>query len=92
LLAALVGVLLTGWLAARRRWPEFTYVGLQVAALVTSAFYLSIGRSTLLWWPLWLAIGALGVRRPRTFLALVALSTPLLIAQIVQFTSGAWAG
>jgi hypothetical protein len=92
LLAALVGVLLTGWLAARRRWPEFTYVGLQVAALVTSAFYLSIGRSTLLWWSLWLAIGALGVRRPRAYLALVALFTPLLIAQIVQFTSGSWAG
>jgi hypothetical protein len=85
-------VLLTGWLAVRRRWPEFTYVGLQVAALVTSAFYLSIGRSTLLWWPLWLAVGALGVRRPRTYLALVALCTPFLIAQIVQFTSGSWAG
>lgn len=92
LLAALVGVLLTGWLAARREWPEFTYVGLQVAALVTSAFYLSIGRSTLLWWPLWLAIGLLGVRRPRTYLALVALFTPLLIAQIIVFTSGSWAG
>jgi hypothetical protein len=92
LLAALAGVLLTVWLAARRRWPELTYVGLQVAALVTSAFYLSIGRSTLLWWPLWLAIGALGVRRPRTYLGLVALFTPLLIAQIVLFTAGSWAG
>ncbi len=92
LLAALVGVLLTAWLLARRRWAESAYVGLQVAALVTSAFYLSIGRSTLLWWPLWLAIGALGVRRPRAYLALVALFTPLLVAQIVLFTSGAWAG
>ena len=92
ILAALAGVLLTGWLLARRRWAEFTYVGLQVAALVTSAFYLSIGRSTLLWWPLWLAIGALGVRLPRGYLAVVALSTPLLMAQIVLFTTGAWAG
>jgi hypothetical protein len=32
------------------------------------------------------------VRRPRAYLALVALFTPLLIAQIVQFTSGSWAG
>jgi hypothetical protein len=92
LLAALVGVLLTGWLLARRRWPESTYVGLQVAALLTSAFYLSIGRSALLWWPLWLAIGALGVRLPRTYLALVALCTPLLVAQVILFTSGSWAG
>jgi hypothetical protein len=92
LLAALVGVLLTGWLLARRRWAEFTYVGLQVTALVTSAFYLSIGRSTLLWWPLWLAIGALGVGRPRTYLALVALFAPLLGAEIVLYTAGSWAG
>jgi hypothetical protein len=92
LLAALVGVLLTVWLLVRRRWAELTYVGLQVAALLTSAFYLSIGRSTLLWWPLWLAIGAFGVRRPLPYLALVALFTPLLAAQIVIFTSGSWAG
>jgi hypothetical protein len=92
LLAALVGVLLVGWLLVRRRWAEFTYVGLQVAALLTSAFYLSIGRSTLLWWPLWLAIGAFGVRRPWAYVALMALFTPLLAAQIVIFTSGSWAG
>jgi hypothetical protein len=92
LFAALVGVALTVWLLVRRKWPEFIYVGLQVTALLTSAFYLSIGRSTLLWWPLWLAIGALGVRHPKTYVAFLALSTPLLAAQIVLFTSGAWVG
>jgi hypothetical protein len=92
LFGALVGVVLTVWLLIRRRWAELSYVGLQVAALLTSAFYLSIGRSTLLWWPLWLAIGALGVRRPSAYVALLAISTVLLMVQIVIFTSGSWAG
>ncbi|RAY14940.1 hypothetical protein DPM19_13430 [Actinomadura craniellae] len=92
LVAAAIGVLLTGWLLARRRWAESTYLGLQLAALLGSAFYLSIGRATLLWWPLWLAIGVLGVRRPRTYLALLALSVPLLVLQVVTFTSGGWTG
>ena len=92
LFAALVGVLLTLWLLTRRRWGEFTYMGLQMTALLTSAYYASIGRYALLWWPLWLAIGALGVRRPWAYVILLMLSAPLLVAQIIIFTSGSWAG
>jgi hypothetical protein len=89
LLAAVVGVGLTGWLLWRRRWPEAVYVGLPLASLLTSAFYLSIGRATLLWWPLWLAIGS--ARRPAYALMLV-LFVPLLVEEVVLFTSGSWAG
>jgi hypothetical protein len=89
LVAAVVGVLLTGWLLVRRRWPEAVYVGLPLASLLTSAFYLSIGRATLLWWPLWLAIGSL--RRP-AYVVIILLSLPLLVEEIVLFTSGSWAG
>jgi hypothetical protein len=92
LFAALVGVLLTLWLLVRRRWAEFTYMGLQMTALLTSAYYASIGRYALLWWPLWLAIGAFGVRRPWAYVILLMVSTPLLVAQIIIFTSGSWAG
>jgi hypothetical protein len=92
LAAAAIGVLLTIWLLVKRRWAESTYVGLQVAALTTSAYYLSIGRAALLWWPLWLAIGAFGVRHRWAYLVLLALSTPLMAAQVVAYTSGAWAG
>jgi Mannosyltransferase (PIG-V) len=89
LVAAVVGVALTGWLLWRRRWPEAVYVGLPLASLLTSAFYLSIGRATLLWWPLWIAVGSL--RRP-VYVLLLLLSVPLLVEEIVLFTSGAWAG
>ncbi|MCW2903158.1 MAG: hypothetical protein JWO67_5423 [Streptosporangiaceae bacterium] len=92
LVAAVIGLLLALWLLSARRWAEFTYVGLQLGALTTSAFYLSIGRATLLWWPLWLAIGALGVRRPWAYIGLLALSTPLMAVQVILYTSGAWAG
>ena len=92
LAAAVIGVALLGWLVARRRWAESAYIGLQLAALMTSAFYLSIGRAALVWWPLWLAIGAFGVRRPVMYVVLLVLSVPLLVVQVVLYTSGSWAG
>lgn len=89
LVAAAVGVALTAWLLARRRWAESVYVGLQMASLLTSAFYLSIGRATLVWWPLWLAVA--GCRRP-VYIAVISLFVPLMAGEVVLFTSGAWAG
>jgi hypothetical protein len=102
LAAAAIGVALTIWLIAKRRWPEAVYVGLQMAAFLTSSYYLSIGRATLLWWPLWVLIGGLGVRGGRgdrayglrlcAYVALLTVLVPLLVVQIVHFTEGAWAG
>ncbi|MDN3352859.1 mannosyltransferase family protein [Actinomadura sp. DC4] len=89
LVAAVVGVALTLWLLVRRRWAEAVYVGLPLASLLTSAFYLSIGRATLLWWPVWLAIGSF--RRP-AYIVTVLLFVPLLVSEIALFTSGKWAG
>ncbi|MFL6057241.1 MAG: hypothetical protein ACJ72W_30740 [Actinoallomurus sp.] len=89
LVAAAVGVALTCRLLAKRRWAESAYVGLQLASLLTSAYYLSIGRSTLLWWPLWLAAGR--CRRP-AYLFLIALFLPLMTAEVVTYNSGGWAG
>jgi hypothetical protein len=89
LIAAAVGVALTCWLLVKRRWAEGAYVGLQLASLLTSAYYLSIGRSTLLWWPLWLAVGR--CRRP-AYLFLIALFVPLMTAEVVTYNSGGWAG
>lgn len=89
LVAAVVGVGLTVWLLARRRWAEAVYVGLPLASLLTSAFYLSIGRAALLWWPLWLAIGS---SRRLVYIGLLVVFVPLLVEEIALFTSGSWAG
>jgi hypothetical protein len=92
LVAAAVGVALTVLLAVRRRWPEFVYIGTQVGALITSSFYLSIPRSALLWWPLWLLLGRLGARHRWGFAVYAAVAGPLMIVYVLTFTKGAWAG
>ncbi|MEV4254139.1 hypothetical protein AB0J52_13350 [Spirillospora sp. NPDC049652] len=90
--AAVVGVLLSLYLLYRRRWPELVYVGLQLGALMTSSYYLSIGRATLLWWPLWLWFGMLALRHRWLFGAVVAAAVPFAVLQLLTFTSGGWAG
>lgn len=92
ILAVLVGVALTGWLLWRRRWAESTYVGLQVVALATSSYYLSVARAALLWWPLWIGLAQLGLRRPALRTAYVAVSAPLMLVMVVVFTHGRWVG
>ncbi|WP_233358831.1 hypothetical protein [Thermomonospora amylolytica] len=90
--AALAGVLLCAYLLARRRWPELTYVGTQLAALLLSSYYLSVGRAMLLWWPLWIAVATVGARRPGLFAGAVAASVPFAVLMLLTFTSGGWAG
>jgi hypothetical protein len=92
LVGALAGVVLTLWLAWRRRSAELTYIGLQVAALVCSTYYLSVPRAALLWWPLWTGIGRTAARRPWVLCAYAAVSAPLMAADVVVFTFGGWAG
>ncbi|WP_214324566.1 mannosyltransferase family protein [Nonomuraea sediminis] len=89
LAAAVIGVALTAWLAHRRLWPECVYVGLQVAALTTSTYYMSIPRSMLLWFPLWLLLA----RAPRRiFLLYAAVSIPLAVLHVLMFANNIWAG
>ncbi|REE97243.1 hypothetical protein DFJ69_2707 [Thermomonospora umbrina] len=92
LAAAVVGVVLTVVLLVKRRWPEFTYVGLQLAALLLSSYYLSVGRAMLLWWPLWIGIAGLAARRPGLYAGAVAASVPFAVLMLLTFTSGGWAG
>ncbi|MFI6395246.1 mannosyltransferase family protein [Nonomuraea sp. NPDC050547] len=85
-----VAVLGLVWLLALRRWSEVVYCGLQAGALMTSAYYLSIPRSLLLWFPLWVAIARL---RHRWVIAAYAMvSGPLMVLNAVRFLTGAWAG
>jgi hypothetical protein len=87
-----VGLALTGVLLTRRRWAEATYVGLSVTALATSTFYLSVARSALLWFPLWVLLAAAGGRRPWVHAGYLAVATPLMVLGVVAFTTGRWWG
>ncbi|MCD0453212.1 hypothetical protein LO762_29115 [Actinocorallia sp. API 0066] len=90
--AAGVGVLLVAWLLYQRQWPETVYVATQLAAFMTSSFYLSIGRATLLWFPLWIALGHLMARHRWLLGVYLALSVPLMAAFVASFTQGQWTG
>lgn len=89
---ALVGVLLTLWLAWRQRWAEVTYVGLQVGALLTSQFYLSIPRASLLWWPLWTGLALAAARRRWLLATYLAVSVPLAVLIAGAYSMHRWAG
>ncbi|GAA1257679.1 hypothetical protein GCM10009677_05230 [Sphaerisporangium rubeum] len=89
---ALLGVAALLWLLIRRRWSEFLYVALQLGALVLSAYYLSIPRSALLWWPVWILLAQAAVRRKPVLWTYALLAGPLMVLNVLTFLSGAWAG
>jgi hypothetical protein len=88
--AVALGVALTLYLLWKHSYGEMTYVGLQVGALATSSFYLSVGRATLLWWPLWVLLGRLFVRYRAAAWVYGAVAAPLMVAACYGFTSGRW--
>lgn len=93
ILAAAVLVALVLWQLVRRRWADLAYLAPQaVALLAMSSFYMSIGRASLLWWPLYLSVGILGARRPWVFMAYLAVAAPVMAVNVVNFTTGTWTG
>jgi hypothetical protein len=93
IISAAVLLVLAGCLAVRRKWPEFAYITPQVLSFLTlSSFYMSIGRGSLTWFPLWIAIGVAGVRRPWVWLVSMAIMIPVMAINIGNFTTGAWIG
>jgi hypothetical protein len=92
LLAVLVGIGLTVWLAALRRWPETLYVALSLLALGTTTWFMSVPRAMLLWWPLWIGLGNWAARRPVVRTLYVCCVSPVMVAVAVLFLSGRWAG
>ncbi|MFJ6609102.1 mannosyltransferase family protein [Streptomyces sp. NPDC091289] len=92
LAAMLVGLALVALLVRRRRWPEAVYVALSLWALGTSYWYTSIPRATLLWWPLWIGLAALSLRRPWFRTAYLCVAAPVTTIVALTFLTGRWAG
>ncbi|MFD3334827.1 mannosyltransferase family protein [Streptomyces sp. NPDC058700] len=92
LVAMLLGLGLLAFLVRRRRWPEAVYIALTLWALGTSYWYMSIGRSTLLWWPLWIGLAVRSLRGRRVTTAYVCVVAPLSTILTVTFLTGRWAG
>ncbi|MGH8775595.1 MAG: mannosyltransferase family protein [Jiangellaceae bacterium] len=92
IVAMVIGIALTAALLVWRRWGDATWVGLQVIAFGTSFWYFSVPRATLLWWPLWIALAALAVRRRWVLWAYLSLSVPLMALWSAAYLTGRWAG
>jgi hypothetical protein len=91
--AAAVLLAVTVWLLARRRWPEAAYMVPQALAFLTlSSFYMSVGRASLLWFPLWLMIGVTGPKRPWVYATVMTVMVPIMVLNVANFTTGAWTG
>ena len=98
-----IGVVVTLVCLLRQRWAEAVWVGVQVAALGTSYWYMSINRAVLLWFPLFLMVAAvLGApfqkrtgswRTPVAVLigVLLTVSVALMVVWAWLFYTGQWA-
>ncbi|MEU4829979.1 hypothetical protein [Streptosporangium sp. NPDC023615] len=93
---AVVGIVLVLVLLLMRRWSELVYVGLQVGALLCSAYYLSVPRSALLWWPLFILIARASNGpapwRKWVIIGYALLVGPLMALNTLIFVDGAWVG
>ncbi|MDX6204897.1 MAG: hypothetical protein QOF39_954 [Frankiales bacterium] len=92
IVAVAVGLVLTVVLMRHRRWGETAYVGIQVLAFALSSFYLSVGRATLLWWPLWLLLARASLRRDWVHRAYLTVAPALMVTYVIAFTGGGWVG
>jgi hypothetical protein len=92
IVAVAVGLVVTVVLIRLRRWAETAYVGLQVLAFALSSFYLSVGRGTLLWWPLWLLLARASIARPWVHKAYLTIAPALMATYVIAFTGGGWVG
>jgi hypothetical protein len=92
IVAVLLGVALTIVLVGLRRWGEAVFVGIQVVALATSSYYLSVARSTLLWFRLWVLLAKWSVSRRWLHVSYLAVAPSLMAVGVVAFTSGHWVG
>ena len=98
-----LGLLTTIICLLRRRWAEATWVGLQVIALGTTYWYMSINRALLLWFPFFVMVSALlthpyqggrrSLRGPATLVtgALLLVSVVGAVFWAWLFYTGQWA-
>ncbi|MDQ4065897.1 MAG: hypothetical protein M3161_07615 [Actinomycetota bacterium] len=90
IIAALAGVLFTIWALARREWAYATYMGLFMTALMTSAWYFSIPRMLLTFFPIMLFVASATRERPERYQLIVLALAPIAAMGVIVYTRGAW--
>jgi hypothetical protein len=90
ILAALAGVLLTGWAVVKREWGYAVYIGTLMVALLMSSWYFSIPRMLLSCFPAVIFLSEATHGRPRRHEAALLIMAPVATMGVIVFTRGAW--
>jgi hypothetical protein len=88
--AAIAGVGFTLWAVVRREWGYATFMGLGLAAVMTSTWYLSIPRVLLSMFPIPILLSSFTNDRPNRHDALLASSAAIAAFGVVAFARRAW--
>ena len=75
---------------ARRAWAQAGYVLVQLLALTTATWFMSVNRGDLLWFPLFIGIGRLVAHRPDSQGADLLRSVVLLLVVLADLVLMAW--
>ena len=92
MLAVLGGAIVCVVLLLLRRWGEATYVGTSAVLLGAQNYYASSVRAALVWFPLYLLLARVTVRREWLHAVVVGATAPLMVVFVLVFNEGRWVG
>lgn len=92
MLAVVGGAVIAVVLLLLHRWGEATYVGLSALLLAAQNYYASSVRAALVWFPVYLLLARVTVRREWLHHVVVATTAPLMIVFVLVFNQTRWVG
>ena len=92
MLAVLGGFVIAVILLAMRRWGEATYVSTSALLLAAQNYYASSVRTALVWFPVYLLLARVTVRREWLHPIVVGSMAPLMVVFVLVFNQGRWVG
>lgn len=92
MLAVLGGGLVFLVLLALHRYGEAAYVGSSALLLAAQNYYASSVRAALVWFPLYLLLARVTIRRGWLHQSVIALTAPLMIVFVLAFNQTKWIG
>ena len=92
MLAVLGGGLVFVVLLLMRRWGEAAYVGSSALLLAAQNYYASSVRAALVWFPIYLLLARVTIRREWLHYVVVGATAPLMVVFVLVFNQGRWVG
>jgi hypothetical protein len=92
MLAVLGGFVLFVVLLVLKRWGEAAFVGSNAYLLAAQNYYASSVRAALVWFPLYLLLAKVTVRRDWLHTSVIVLTAPLMAVFVLVFNETGWVG